>query len=162
VASELNSDQNRPITALFTIGYEQATSSAVLDELAGAGVELLVDVRAVAASRRPGFSKRQLDAGLDERGIRYLHLRALGTPKEGRLAARRGHLDDLFRIYETHLATADAREALDVLASLIRSGRRICILCYERDPAHCHRRRVAEIMHERTNVAIENLFASQV
>ena len=75
---------------LFTIGYEQTPAKAVLDELARAKVGLLVDVRAVAASRRPGLSKRQLAAGLDERGIRYLHLRGLGTPKEGRLAARRG------------------------------------------------------------------------
>lgn len=147
---------------LFTIGYEQATSAAVLDELVGAAVGLLVDVRAVAASRRPGFSKRQLAAGLDERGIRYVHLRALGTPTEGRAAARSGRLADLFRIYEAHLATPGAREELDVLAALVTSGQRLCVLCYERDPAHCHRRRVAEVMHERTGVAIEHLFARQV
>jgi hypothetical protein len=84
---------------VFTIGYEQATSPAVLDELARAKVELLVDVRAVAASRRPGFSKRQLAAGLDERGIGYLHLQGLGTPKEGRLAARSGDAKTMLRIY---------------------------------------------------------------
>ena len=75
---------------LFTIGYEQTPARAVLDELEAAGVKLLVDVRAVAASRRPGFSKNQLAAGLDERGISYLHLRGLGTPKDGREAARSG------------------------------------------------------------------------
>ena len=63
---------------LFTIGYEQTPARAVLDELEDAGVKLLVDVRAVASSRRPGFSKNQLAAGLDERGISYLHLRGLG------------------------------------------------------------------------------------
>jgi uncharacterized protein (DUF488 family) len=147
---------------LFTIGYEHATSDAVLDELAGAGVGLLADVRAVAASRRPGFSKRQLAAALDARGIRYLHLRALGTPAEGRLASRSGRFADLFRIYEAHLATPGAREELDVLDSLVRSGQRVCVLCYERDPAHCHRSRVAELMHERAGVAVEHLFARQV
>ena len=75
---------------LFTIGYEQTPARSVLDELEKAGVKLLVDVRAVASSRRAGFSKNQLAAGLDERGIAYLHLRGLGTPKEGRLAARSG------------------------------------------------------------------------
>src|ERR1700689_1045103 len=69
---------------LFTIGYEQTPAKSVLDELEAAGVKLLVDVRAVASSRRPGFSKNQLAAGLDERGIAYLHLRGLGTPKSGR------------------------------------------------------------------------------
>ena len=76
---------------LFTIGYEQTPSKAVLDELEQAGVKLLVDVRAVTSSRRPGFSKNQLAAGLDARGIAYLHLAGLGTPKDGRLAARSGN-----------------------------------------------------------------------
>src|SRR5881397_1022345 len=76
--------------SLFTIGYEQARSLAVIDELKRAGVGLVVDTRAVAASRRPGFSKRQLAAGLDAAGIGYLHLQKLGTPKEGRDAARSG------------------------------------------------------------------------
>lgn len=78
----------RKIPRLFTVGYEQTPAKAVLDELQNAGVKLLVDVRAVAASRRPGFSKNQLAAGLDERGIGYIHLRGLGTPKDGREAAR--------------------------------------------------------------------------
>src|SRR5258706_4982569 len=73
----------RKAKKLFTIGYEQTPPKAVLDELESAGVKLLVDVRAIAASRRPGFSKNQLAAGLDERGISYLHLRALGNA-EGR------------------------------------------------------------------------------
>src|ERR1700719_2388107 len=97
---------------LFTIGYEQTPARAVLDELEQAGVKLLVDVRAVASSRRPGFSKTQLAAGLDERGISYLHLRGLGTPKEGREAARAGKFDALHKIYSAHLKTAQAREVI--------------------------------------------------
>lgn len=145
---------------LFTIGYEHATADAVLAELARAGIGLVVDVRAVASSRRPGFSKRQFAAALDAGGIAYLHLRGLGTPKEGRLAARSGDLAALFRIYEDHLATPQAREELDELAALVRSGRRLCLLCYERDPDHCHRRRIAALMAERAGVAVEHLFAA--
>ena len=141
----------------FTIGYEHTPPAAVLGSLAEAKVELVVDVRAVAASRRPGFSKRQLAAGLDERSIGYLHLRGLGTPKEGRLAARSGDLPALFRIYEKHLKTPQAREELDELSALVKSGRRLCLLCYERDPAHCHRRRIAELLCERTGARVENL-----
>jgi uncharacterized protein (DUF488 family) len=144
---------------LSTIGYEQATSQGVLGELKRAGIELVVDTRAVAASRRPGFSKRQLAAGLYQRGIAYLHLRGLGTPKEGRLAARRGRRDDLFRIYETHLATPQAREELDALAGLVTSGKRVCLLCYERDVDHCHRKRIAELICERVGVNVEHLVA---
>ena len=144
---------------LFTIGYEHAAADAVLDELARAAIGVVVDVRAVAASRRPGFSKRQLAAALDERGIGYLHLRGLGTPKEGRLAARAGDVATLFEIYDAHLATAQAREELDELTEIVRTGRRICLICYERDPDHCHRKRVAALISERTGVAIEHLFA---
>ena len=147
---------------LFTIGYEHATTGAMLDELRRAKVEVVIDVRAVSSSRRPGFSKRQLAAGLDERGIGYLHLRALGTPKEGRLAARSGRRDELFRIFEKHLKTPQAREELDELTTLTKSGRRLCLLCYERDPEGCHRRRVAELVHERTGAKIEHLFCAPV
>jgi uncharacterized protein (DUF488 family) len=147
------------MTPLFTIGYEQAKADAVLAELQRAKVELVVDTRAVAASRRPGFSKRQLAASLDEKGIGYLHLRALGTPSEGREAGRKGRLDDLFRIYEAHIATPDAQEELDELTALVRSGRRVCLLCYERDVAHCHRRRIAELVCERVDAKVKHLAA---
>jgi uncharacterized protein (DUF488 family) len=147
---------------LFTIGYEQTPAKAVLDELAQAGVKLLVDVRAVASSRRPGFSKTQLAAGLDERGIAYLHLRGLGTPKEGREAARSGKYDVLEKIYTKHLKTAQAREELDELSALVKKSGPVCILCYERDHQHCHRRWIAEIIEDRAGVKIENLAAPQV
>ena len=142
---------------LFTIGYEKATADAVLDELERAKVELLVDVRAVAASRRPGFSKRILAAGLGERDIDYLHLRGLGTPAEGRAAARSGKLDELFRIYEAHLGTPKAREEVDELIAIVQTGKPLCLLCYERDVAHCHRRRIAELVRERTGIGVRHL-----
>jgi len=144
---------------LFTIGYEQAKSATVVDELKRARVGLVVDTRAVAASRRPGFSKRQLAAGLDQAGIGYLHLQKLGTPKEGRDAARSGHLTKLFDIYEKHLATPEAREQLDELTGIVKSGRAVCLLCYERDVAHCHRKRIAELICERTGMNVEHLAA---
>jgi uncharacterized protein (DUF488 family) len=147
---------------LFTIGYEQTPAKSVLDELEQAGVKLLVDVRAVASSRRPGFSKNQLAAGLDERGISYLHLRGLGTPKDGREAARSGKFDTLHRIYAAHLKTSQAREELDELASLVQKAGPVCILCYERDHLHCHRQWIAEIIEARDGVKIENLVAKQV
>jgi uncharacterized protein (DUF488 family) len=147
---------------LFTIGYEQTPAKSVLDELDHAGVKLLVDVRAVASSRRPGFSKTQLAAGLDERGISYLHLRGLGTPKEGRLAARAGEYEALQKIYAKHLKTARAREELDELSALVKKSGPVCILCYERDHRHCHRRWIAEIIEERDGLRIENLAAPQV
>jgi uncharacterized protein (DUF488 family) len=146
---------------LFTIGYEQTPAKSVLDELDQAGVKLLVDVRAVASSRRPGFSKSQLAAGLDERGISYVHLRGLGTPKEGRLAARAGQYETLQKIYAKHLKTPQAKEELDELSALVKKSGPVCILCYERDHLHCHRRWIAEIIEERDGIGIDNLLAKQ-
>ena len=155
-----------PAKPVFTIGYEQSTTDAFFDALGAAKVGLLVDVRAVAASRRPGFSKRQLAAGLDQNGIGYVHLRKLGTPKEGRLAARAGHAAEMLRIFESHLGTPDAAEELDELTALAKasltSRRPICLMCYERDPAHCHRQRLAAELQSRLGMTVENLFCAPV
>ena len=142
---------------LFTIGYQQAKPDAVLSELQRAKIDLLVDIRAVAASRRPGFSKRQLAAALDEAGIAYIHLQKLGTPAEGRQAARAGDFEALWRIYDKHIKTRQAQAALDELLALIKSGKRVCLLCYERDPNECHRSRIAALVKKRTRVKVDDL-----
>ena len=110
---------------LFTVGYEQAKPATVLGELKRAKIELLVDTRAIAASRKPGFSKRQLAAALEEKGIGYIHLQKLGTPAEGRAAARGGDTDALWRIYDKHIRGAEAQNELRQLITLIKTGKRI-------------------------------------
>ena len=95
--------------ALSTIGYEAKTQDQMIAALKSAGVEMVVDVRAVAASRRPGFSKTTLAAGLAEAGIAYEHLRGLGTPKAGRDAARAGRTAEMRAIFEDHLAEPQAQ-----------------------------------------------------
>lgn len=147
------------MSELWTIGYETATQAGLLDRLAEAGVGLLVDVRAVAASRRPGFAKRQLAAGLEERGLGYLHLRELGTPADGRAEARAGRHAQMRRIFEAHLAGLEPQAALAELTAMVASGRRICLLCLERDPLHCHRSIVAEHVAQRIGSAVRHLEA---
>ncbi len=142
---------------LFTIGYEQAKPAAVLNELERAKIELLVDTRAVAASRRPGFSKRQLAASLDDAGIGYIHLQKLGTPAEGRAAARNGDTDALWRIYDKHIKTAEAQAELGELIALVKSGKRVALLCYCRDPKVCHRSRIVANVKKRTQVKVDDL-----
>ena len=148
------------MSPLFTIGYEKAALRDVLHTLKRAKVELLIDTRAVAASRRAGFSKKMLAASLQEEGIEYLHLQKLGTPAEGREAARAGDLKKLWKIYDKHIRTPEAQAQLGDLESLVREDRRVCLLCYERDPDECHRSRIAELIRESTGRKIENLFAS--
>jgi uncharacterized protein (DUF488 family) len=143
--------------ALFTIGYEQAKLDSVLDELKRAKIDLLVDTRAVAASRRPGFSKRQLAASLDDNSIAYIHLQKLGTPKEGREAARSGDIEKLWGIYDKHIKTPEAKAALDELIALIKSGKRVALLCYCRDPKACHRDRIVASVKKRMRIKVEDL-----
>ena len=142
---------------LFTIGYEQAKPAAVLDELKRAKIELLIDTRAVAASRRPGFSKKQLAAALDEDGIAYIHLQKLGTPAEGRAAAKSGDIDNLWKIYDKHIKKAEPQEELGELVTLIKSGKRIALLCYCRDPKTCHRSRIVANVKKRLRVNVNDL-----
>ena len=128
----------RALPRIFTIGYEGATMGEFLDALRAAGVARVIDVRAVANSRRPGFSKTPLRNALAEAGIDYVHLRALGTPAAGREAARKGRQAELERIYSGQLelpeAIAEGAQMLH-LASEMPSA----LLCYERDAGGCHR-----------------------
>lgn len=128
---------------LFTIGYAQATQAEVIGRLGDAGVTRLIDVRAVAASRRPGFSKTNLAASLGEAGIEYRHLRALGTPRNGREAARAGRIEELREIYLDHLALPQTHAALLEAAELARE-KPTALLCYCAQADHCHRHLVAE------------------
>ncbi len=100
-------------------------------------------MRAVAASRRPGFSKTALAAALRERGISYLHLRALGTPKAGREAARKGRVAEMRAIYAGQLETPEAQLALEQTRSAA-SQNRSALLCFEAEAASCHRAVIAE------------------
>lgn len=131
---------------LATIGYEGTTVERFLDALREEGVALLVDVRALASSRRPGFAKTRLSDNLHGAGIEYLHLRGLGTPADGRAAARAGRHAEMHAIFAGHLATPAAQAELATLAELVQSRGRVCLLCFEADPAHCHRTLVAEAL----------------
>ncbi len=145
---------------ITTIGYEDATVKRFLEALKSAEVDLLVDVRALASSRRPGFAKTALAANLAGAGIEYLHLRALGTPAEGRAAARAGRHHEMRAVFAAHLATPAAREGLETVEGLVKAGRRVCLLCLEADPAHCHRSLVAAALAERMPLRVDHLAVS--
>ncbi len=123
---------------IFTIGYEGATQDELVTALREAGVERVIDVRAVPLSRKPGFSKRVLAAGLQAAGIDYVHLKALGTPPEGREAARKGRTGEMREIYAAQLETPEAAFDAERLIDLAQE-RPSALLCFERDPAGCHR-----------------------
>lgn len=134
---------------IFTIGYEGADVDRFLTTLKDAGVSTLADVRAVALSRKKGFSKSALRDTLAAQDIGYQHFIRLGTPKEGRQAARAGDAGTMHRIYcDEVLATEPAQEAFREL-ELLAKEQPVCLLCFERDPANCHRRILAQRLAER-------------
>ena len=123
---------------IWTIGYEQTTQAALVACLQEAGVEILADIRALPLSRRPGFSKTSLAAAAREGGMEYRHLKPLGTPADGRAAARRHDHAALERIYAGQLELPEALAAMAELRALA-SERWVALLCYERETADCHR-----------------------
>lgn len=130
------------MTPLHTIGYEGFQAEAWLEELCACGIEVVVDVRDMPLSRRRGFSKTALREALEGEGLEYIHLRALGNPKPMREALKAGLAFEEFA--GLFAALLDERsEALDDLMTLAVE-RATCLVCFEEDPAQCHRSLVAD------------------
>lgn len=141
---------------LYTIGYEGAELGDFVATLKAAGIETLVDVRELAISRRKGFAKKALSEALGLAGIEYLHLKGLGDPKPGREAARAGDYKAFKRIFSAHMKSELAQEHLSVAEETLKSTTG-CLMCYERDPLHCHRAIVADTISETLNIKIRHL-----
>lgn len=137
-----------PRKSFFTVGYEFVTQAELIAGLQAHGVRQLIDTRDVANSRRAGFSKKLLAASLDEAGITYLHLRALGTPKAGREANRAGRMDEFWAIYERAFQEPAAQLALLEAEELCRAAA-TALLCFCGDASHCHRDRIARALEEK-------------
>ncbi|MCR5872135.1 MULTISPECIES: DUF488 family protein [unclassified Sphingomonas] len=141
---------------VFTIGYEGATVASFLAALERAGVRQVIDVRQLPLSRRPGFSKSSLGAALAERGIGYVHLKALGTPKPGRDAAKKGDRRTLESVYARQLELPEAQAQAARMRELIAETPS-ALLCFERDPGMCHRTLLLDAEGE--GVEVVDLFA---
>lgn len=147
------------MSTVYTIGYEGTDIDRFIATLNAVGVAMLADVRAVAVSRKKGFSKNGLRDRLKSEGIAYVHLAELGDPKSGREAARSGKIGEFQRIYSKHLQTAGSIAALQVLEGIARKGD-VCLLCFERDPAACHRTIIANRLRAR-GLEVFDLFGDE-
>src|SRR5436305_611514 len=136
---------------IYTIGYEATTMAEFLAALTKAGVQRVIDVRALPLSRRPGFSKSSLAASLREAGIDYVHLKQLGTPKRGRDAAKKGDVATLREVYDVQLGLPEAQAQVAQMRALA-AEKPSALLCYERDPCHCHRTLLLEAEGEGAKV----------
>jgi uncharacterized protein (DUF488 family) len=128
---------------ISTIGYEGSEISDFVSVLKYSGVEALVDIRDLPSSRKPGFSKNSLSASVSKAGIDYIHVRPLGDPREGRLAARAGNMIKFRKIFCEHISSPEGKMALNFVANLAKN-KKICLMCFERDHKLCHRDIVVE------------------
>ncbi|PHR59869.1 MAG: hypothetical protein COA47_08785 [Robiginitomaculum sp.] len=141
---------------LNTIGYEKASPQNFLGTLQKANIEILIDIRDRAQSRRPGFSKTALSENLKNGGIAYLHFKSLGDPKDGRDAARSGDFATFRKIYRAVLKTDEAKSAIEEI-SVLAASKRICLMCYERDFTTCHRKLVSDILETKLGSKVRHL-----
>jgi uncharacterized protein (DUF488 family) len=126
---------------VFTAGYEGLALEEFLLQLRRARVQTIVDVRDVPLSRKRGFSKTALAAALDGVRIQYLHVRSLGCPRFIRDQYRADRDWGAYTAaFMMHLGKQ--APAVSELADLCES-RTAALLCYEADPAFCHRTYVA-------------------
>ncbi|MGH8886271.1 MAG: DUF488 family protein [Egibacteraceae bacterium] len=127
---------------LYSIGYEGRTIKQFVETLQLAGVDVLVDVRLTAVSRKPGFSKTRLSESLAVAGIDYVHERLLGNPKDNRDAFRGDDLEAGRRRFAKVLSNGSS-DALDRL--VVRAcDAKVAVLCVERDSSRCHRQVITE------------------
>jgi uncharacterized protein (DUF488 family) len=130
----------------LTVGYEGRTLDELVKLLVSKRVQVLVDVRENAVSRKPGFSKRRLAEALEGAGIDYRHEARLGNPKDNRDAFRNGHVALGKRRYLAHLDNG-SRVAFDEIVELAMT-RRVALLCFEHDEVRCHRACIVEKAQE--------------
>lgn len=134
------------MTPLCTAGYEGRSADDLVHLLTQHQVQVVVDVRERPLSRKRGLSKTALSERLAAEGVEYVHVRELGNPKQYRDALKDGwDFDEFASEFRSLLAAqTDALTALgDVAAS-----KKTCLLCFEADPASCHRSLVAEVLAE--------------
>lgn len=137
-------DGMRETACLVSVGYEGRDVADLIASLQENRVHVLVDVRLTPLSRKRGLSKTALSLALESAGIRYVHHRQLGNPKDNRDEFRKGSETSRDR-YRQLLHEPAAMDALRHVSELLDEGV-VALLCFERDHAQCHRGLVADAL----------------
>lgn len=136
-------------------GYQGLSIEEFAAQVVARDIDIVVDVRLNALSRKRGFSKNGLRAALAEFGVEYLHLPALGNPKDNRdgFALPGSRAGDAARNrYVASISTADALSAIEEIAALACTSV-VGVMCFEKDQHECHR----ELVIERVEAALHAL-----
>ena len=146
----------KPRHSLLTIGYEGLELPDFLRFLAYHKINVLVDVRELAASRKKGFSKASLSQALEERGIEYMHIKALGSPGAIRKQLKTDwDYNAFFTAYDEYLDKQ--KDTIMMLGEVVEEKDRVCLMCFESEHERCHRSRVADRLSDlfRGHLSIE-------
>lgn len=129
--------------SVLSVGYEGRSAEELITLVVEAGVDVVVDVRLNPISRKPGLSKTRLAAALNNAGVEYLHLRALGNPRENRDPFWNGRVAEGVQYFQALMAAPGPSASLDELATLAQTHR-VAVMCFERDHDMCHRQVVTD------------------
>jgi len=135
---------------MIGIGYEGLPLERFVERLVAEGIEMVVDVRLNAISRKVGYSKRALANALEAAGLHYVHDPRLGNPKDNRAAygdATSAEGRTVRERFRARLDEGDGAAAVRDLADLVRQYA-VAVLCYEANEMHCHRQQVMDAVRE--------------
>lgn len=134
---------------LFTIGHSNHSTGQLVDLLQRHQMKSLVDIRRFPGSRSfPQFNRETLSAALEEHGIDYQWIEALGGRRPKRkdfVSPNTGLRNDSFRNYADFMLTDEFRLGMRRLEDIARA-KRTAILCAESVFWRCHRRLVSDFV----------------
>jgi len=138
---------------IYTIGYEGYSIEKFIKKFKDSNIQQLIDVREIALSRKNGFSKSILKSELNKAGIRYEHLRDLGSPKNIRHELQSSGMDPndykkFFHEYKQHIHDEDVLKNISFIEGLARRKKSV-MMCFEKNPKTCHRSIIAEELKKR-------------
>lgn len=120
---------------LYSIGHSNQSQEEFLELLKSYGINCIVDVRSVPASKySPQFNEENLKWFLKRNGIVYLHF-------GDEFGARRTDcLDEDGQVnFELAVTTPKFQQGVKRLMNGLEKGYRIALMCSEADPLECHR-----------------------
>ncbi len=133
--------------AIYTVGHSTRTTEEFTALLKIFYIEQLADIRTIPRSRKnPQFESAALRGTLQQHGIGYLHLPALGGlrhPKKDSINT--AWRNDSFRGYADYMQTPEFAAALTTLMELAAQST-TALMCAEAVPWRCHRSLVADAL----------------
>jgi uncharacterized protein (DUF488 family) len=132
---------------IFTVGHSTRSIDEFVELILAHGVNEIVDVRSIPRSlHNPQFNSDLLSDSLEQRQIRYEHIKELGGLRHMRKdSPNLGWRNLSFRGFADYMATAEFSEGLESLIQIAKE-RSTAIMCAEAVPWRCHRSLIGDAL----------------